>query len=71
MSTVLWIEKVTIEEINSERQEQNRDYLELSEEFLYNIIVNEEMLKSILTNKEIDLIKPNWGEIQLKSTANQ
>lgn len=41
--------------------------LTLSQEFLYEIIVNDE-ITNILSPQEVDLISPNWGEITLKST---
>lgn len=48
-------------------QDDQFQSLTLSQEFLYEIIVNDEVTK-ILSPQEVDLISPNWGEITLTST---
>ena len=68
MSTKLLIDTLNDEEINNNHQIGDGEYIELSEEFLYDVIVNEKILKSCLSEKEIELLRPNWGDIQLKST---
>ena len=68
MSTKLWLDSVSDLEINNNLQGDAGEYIELSEGFLYEVIVNEELLRAYLSEKEIELIRPNWGEIELKST---
>jgi hypothetical protein len=61
MSTKLWIDTLSDSEIQNNHQNDDGDYIELSEEFLYEVIVNEEILKLCLHEEEIELIRPNWG----------
>lgn len=67
MSTKLWIETLTNDEIVRNQNNLGED-IELSEEFLFKVILNEELLKQYLSSEEINEIRPNWGEIQLKPT---
>ena len=70
MSTKLWIDTVNDYDIQRNFQlDKGGEYLELSEDFLYKVVVNEEKLQLFLSKEEIELIRPNWGEIQLQPTS--
>lgn len=68
MSTTLWIE--TVKGVESEDIDSggHETFLELSEDFLFDLFTNEEILKLYLSIDEIRFIRPNWGEVQLNTT---
>tara|TARA_R110002051_G_scaffold155492_1_gene227536 strand:- start:90 stop:587 length:498 start_codon:yes stop_codon:yes gene_type:complete len=68
MSTKLFIDSISKNEINLNLKKLESDSIELNEDFLFDFFVNNEILEQSLDIKEIDLIRPNWGEIQMKST---
>jgi hypothetical protein len=68
MSTVLVIVAVDEIAIRNDSRHTDADSIELSEEFLYDFFVDTTILNSSLTKWEIELIRPNWGEIELRTT---
>lgn len=68
MSTTLWIE--TVKGIESEHTSPAKYemFLELNQDFLFELFINEELLQLYLSIDEIRCIKPNWGEAQLNKT---
>lgn len=68
MSTKLSICGLTSEEIARNYQRDNGAYLELGEGFLQEIITNKGFLLTCLSAQELELIRPNWGVIELRRT---
>mgnify|MGYP003577624007 CR=1 FL=1 len=68
MSTTLWIETVKGKESERIHSDIHETFLELSEDFLFDLFSNEELLKLYLSIDEIRCIRPNWGEVQINTT---
>lgn len=68
MSTTLWIETAKGIELEGIDPAGHETFLELSEDFLLDLFINEELLKLYLSIDEIRYIRPNWGEVELNTT---
>lgn len=68
MSTTLRIETVKGIESGDIDPARHETFLELNEEFLFDLFINKEVIKLYLSTDEISYIRPNWGEVEFNTT---